>query len=220
MMLRHHITGTVAPRIAARLHPKIVGRIPTRERLIFLTYDDGPDPAVTPALATLLAKRGCGATFFVLGEQAERHPTIVRAVAGLGHAVANHGHFHADPWRSSGEATEADIRRGAAALHSITGHAVAHHRPPYGHVRLRALRALEGRERLVLWDVLAPDYEPGARAEDVARYVISNVRPGSIVVLHDGVTSGRIAVDVTLRLLDELQPQGWRFHSLPPFLDE
>lgn len=169
---------------------------------LYLTFDDGPHPATTPALLHVLAEHQAGATFFVGGQQVRQHPALVRAIARAGHTLGQHGDAHMDPWRHPAQTIEADLERATAALEDVTGEPVRWLRPPYGRITPGVVRwAAAAGQRIALWDIMPGDFLRTARPAAVAHHVRRRARPGSIVVLHEGARLARVAPEATDRLL-------------------
>ena len=154
-------------------------------RRIALTFDDGPDPARTPALLDALAELGCKATFFCVGASVDEHPALVARMVREGHEIGNHTYTHRYLPLARSRSVEAELRRTDEAIARITGHAPTIARPPYGGRSPRNVRVFDRlAKRLVLWDVNSFDWK-GAPPQEVADRVLSRVRPGSIVLMHD-----------------------------------
>lgn len=159
---------------------------PSTRRAIALTFDDGPDPEVTPRVLDALAQAGVRATFFLIGERARRHPDLVRRIVAEGHLVGNHSWDHAALPLRGRAAIAADLARTQDAIEHACGVRPAWFRPPYG---LRDPRVLaEARElgmRTSLWSVSPRDWQdPGSDA--IVVRTLSVIEPGDIVLLHDG----------------------------------
>ncbi len=185
----------------AALYPQsqIFGQVlvaPRRPGEIALTFDDGPNPAATPQLLELLARRGVRATFFVIGAFAREEPALLREVAAAGHVVGSHTMSH--PWLAwqSDARVRRELTESQRVIEDVLGQAVREFRPPHGARRPYVLRV--GRElgmRTVQWNVIAKDWEPGP-AEEIAgrmtRGIAARHRRGSAanVVLHDGGHGG------------------------------
>jgi peptidoglycan-N-acetylglucosamine deacetylase len=156
----------------------------TAERRIALTFDDGPDPATTPAILDVLARHGMRATFFLVGERAARHPDLVRRIAGEGHEIGNHSWDHPSLPTLPSRAVADQLRRTRAAL---APHGEALMRPPFGNQTLRTwLAARRLGYRVVIWTVMGEDWRDDA-AETIAGRILARAAPGAIVLLHDSL---------------------------------
>lgn len=153
---------------------------------VYLTFDDGPDPEWTPRVLDTLAQAGVQATFFAVGQQAQRTPDLMRRVLAAGHAIGNHTYSHRHPWFMSQRTARAQVRDGANALSDVLGVAPRFYRPPHG--RQRACMSDEAQrcgERVVLWDVSAIDWGPMGSADNIEKRLAA-VQGGDIVLMHDG----------------------------------
>jgi len=153
---------------------------------LYLTFDDGPDPRWTPQILDLLAQARMHATFFAIGECAQREAALMRSVAAAGHAVGNHTFSHRHPWFMRSRAARAQVRDGAKALSDVLGREPALYRPPHG--RARPCMTDEARlhgERMVMWDRSAIDWGWLGTAPRIAER-LARVSPGDIVLMHDG----------------------------------
>jgi peptidoglycan-N-acetylglucosamine deacetylase len=158
----------------------------TGERAIALTFDDGPHPEGTPAVLERLAEADVRATFFLVGEQVERWPSLAAEVADAGHAIGLHGHRHRSQLRLTARQVADDLRRGAAALGEATGSIPRLHRPPYGHYSAAGLRRVR-RVGLtpVLWTRHGRDWWSRATAASIASRLEPGIAPGGVLLLHD-----------------------------------
>jgi peptidoglycan/xylan/chitin deacetylase (PgdA/CDA1 family) len=219
---RHPVLRAAAP-LLRPVAPTVC--VETAERVLALTYDDGPDPAHTPALLDVLAERGLRTTFFVLADAADAHPQLVRRVVAEGHELALHGADHtrltALPAREA-VAVVADARQ---RVEAVAGVSVTLFRPPYGGHTPGLLR---GWRRLgldvVIWSGWAQDWVDGTEAEVTAR-ARRAVHPGGVLLLHDtradpetlgpGEELPRFdRAAVTAGLVDPLLADGWRFDTV------
>ncbi len=156
------------------------------EQRVYLTFDDGPDPRWTPQILDLLAQARMHATFFAIGEFAQREPALLRSIAAAGHAVGNHTFSHRHPWLMRSRAARAQVRDGAKALSDVIGREVFLFRPPHG--RARPCMTDEARlhgERMVMWDRSAIDWGWLGTAPRIAAR-LARVCAGDIVLMHDG----------------------------------
>ena len=171
------------PRILPFLQPKGLiwkGGKMLSPKGIYLTFDDGPNPEITPQVLALLRQYDAKATFFCVGENAARFPEIVAQIRAEGHALGNHTHNHLNGWKTPTRTYVENTL--TAAQHLPTGW----FRPPYGRIRAAQAHYIQQNGlRVVMWDVLSCDFDPQYTARDCARFVIRHARPGSIVVFHD-----------------------------------
>lgn len=161
-----------------------ITHVATDEPLVALTFDDGPDPVVTPALLKILGAYGAKATFFMTGENAEIYPELVSAVRGAGHAIGNHSWDHPSFPLVSGRERRSQIRRCAAVLPADD---TPIFRPPYGNQSAASrLDATLTGHSVVTWNVCVPDWEDhdGAWLGD---FTLRQLKAGSIVLMHDGM---------------------------------
>jgi peptidoglycan/xylan/chitin deacetylase (PgdA/CDA1 family) len=167
-----------------RLLPGLAGA--GRPDHVALTFDDGPDPASTPAVLDALDRLGWRATFFCLGSAARSAPGLVAEMAARGHEIGVHGWDHRSHLRRPPGAVVADVAAARDLLEELAGRRLGWFRPPYGAVSLGSvLAARRTGLRLVLWTTWGRDWEPGATSDSVARTVAGTFRPGATVLLHD-----------------------------------
>jgi peptidoglycan-N-acetylglucosamine deacetylase len=179
-----------------------------------LTFDDGPHRQGTPAALEILADRGVHATFFLVGEQVLRNPTIAQELAAAGHGIGLHCHRHRNLLRLAPWQVREDVARAQAAIEDVTGVSPALYRPPYGILNATALRlARRSGRRTLLWTHWGRDWEARATPESIALRVTENVDHGSILLLHDAddysaPDSWRRTALALPRVLDVLDEQG------------
>lgn len=178
-----------AQKVVGRLLRPVAGTlvsVRTSARLMALTFDDGPDPASTPAVLDMLARHGMKATFFLVGERAARHPELVARIAAEGHEIGNHSWDHPALPMLSSDAVREQIRRARAAL---APHGAALMRPPYGAQTLRTLWLVRRLGyRVVTWSINGGDWRADD-AETLARRLLAGAAPGAIALLHDTLYS-------------------------------
>jgi len=177
-------------------------------RRVALTFDDGPDPARTPALLDALAELGAPATFFLLGSQVEQHPELAARIAREGHEIGNHTYSHRYLPLARGASVEGELAAADSAIRRATGIVPTLARPPYGGRSPWTVRAFaRAGKRVVLWDVNSFDWK-GAPADDVARRVLDLARPGSIVLMHEAREGGEVTIDAVRMLVPALRARG------------
>jgi peptidoglycan/xylan/chitin deacetylase (PgdA/CDA1 family) len=179
---------------------------------LYLTFDDGPHPVHTPALLELLAGRGVRASFFLVGESAEKYPQVVAAIVAAGHTLGNHSFSHHKRKTMGAAAARADVARADAVLARYDGKPRHPFRPPWGEVApLQFLGCVLGRESLTLWSRNSMDYRDGSGAI-VADFRRRPPAPGDIILFHDDHAAALEALQV---LIPEWQGRGFEFDALP-----
>jgi peptidoglycan/xylan/chitin deacetylase (PgdA/CDA1 family) len=179
-----------------------------RRRQVAMTFDDGPHPAYTPKLLEILAKHGAKATFFVVGEMAERAPELVKAEAAAGHDVGNHTYHHVNLTKIPSPAVATEIKACGNVVQQITGKPPHLFRPPGGDYNRHVAEVAEALGyTMVLWTDDPGDYaSPGDRT--IETRVLDRIGNGGIVLMHDGVQQ---TLDVLPQILDYLRRKGYRF---------
>lgn len=186
---------------------------PTRENSVCLTFDDGPHPQHTPRLLDVLGELGIGATFFVIGRHAQRHPDLVRRVVAEGHTLGHHSYEHCDPRVTTTRQLVKEVRRTRAILADITGVTPSLFRPPYGKVTASKLWALwRARQTIVLWNTDLKDFSCANWGEIMKRLRKRPLKAGDVVLLHD---SRQHAASVLPYLSKRAQRRGLTFAPLP-----
>lgn len=181
-----------------------------RER-VFITFDDGPIPGVTPWVLDTLQAYGAKATFFCIGRNAKANPDILERITAEGHGVGNHTWDHMRGWGTRAFTYARQALRTDAVLPKDGPRLF---RPPYGRITPRQARMLATRYHIVMWDVLSADFDPGRTGEACTRTVIRNTRPGSIIVFHDSLKAEPRLRHALPLVLDHLKRTGLRCASL------
>ena len=155
---------------------------------VAITFDDGPHPEGTPAVLEALAAADARATFFLVGEQVERNPSLAAEIAAAGHAIESHGHRHiAQLRRLPGELRE-DLRRAHATIAGATGREPRYYRPPYGVFSWVGLPLARERWTPLLWSRWGRDWAARATPESIAAKVTDELSDGDVLLLHDADT--------------------------------
>ena len=184
---------------------------------VHLTFDDGPDPELTPWVLAQLKARDMTATFFVVGEQAQRHPHVLEQVREQGHALGGHTMRHEHGWRTGNQEYVTSALQSMAVAGELgvrqagAGKTVAWFRPPYGKFTRAQATALAPHATSIMWDVLSGDYAARgqAGAEAVLKRLKRHTRAGSIVVFHDSPKCAEVLHVVLPAYLEWLEAQGW-----------
>jgi peptidoglycan/xylan/chitin deacetylase (PgdA/CDA1 family) len=188
---------------------------PPQEHAVALTFDDGPSPRYTPPILALLARYGARGTFFVLGQQVEKNPGLVRTLLKSGHEVGNHSYSHARLTVTGEDARKLELERTAVDL-DLLGCPCTEglFRPPYRAYDPRLVQYLaHTHRRLVLWSLDSGDWQ-GLKAPAIIRNVLGRVRNGSIIIFHDSDETGRQdrrpTVAALAKILPALKAAGYR----------
>jgi peptidoglycan-N-acetylglucosamine deacetylase len=196
-----------------RLYRGLVWRVPTAEKVLYLSFDDGPHPVATPFVLDELGKHGAKGTFFCIGKNVETYPDIYRRILLEGHRVGNHTQDHLNGWKVDGMRYVENIRVAAQRIDSDL------FRPPYGRIgalQSSVLRSAPFNYHIIMWDVLSADFDRALTGERCARNVIRNGRPGSIVVFHDSEKAFERLREALPAVLNEFGARGYRFEVIRP----
>ena len=181
-----HAGPALAPVVPALGDALGVMRRQEGEAGVALTFDDGPHPQGTPAVLETLREAGAVATFFLVGEQVERRPSLVGEIVAAGHRVELHCHRHRNQLRLTPGSLLNDAERARAAIEDASGQEIRDYRPPYGIFSAAGLRAIRRRGwRPVLWSRWGKDWQSQATPESIAARATDDVAAGDVVLLHD-----------------------------------
>lgn len=197
------------PLIYRWLFGNALWRMPgSRRKCVYLTFDDGPVPGITPWVLELLRDHGIHATFFMVGENVMRNPELLDQVKAGGHAVGNHTLSHMQGIKSSTSSYLANVERGG----ELTGSRLF--RPPHGLMTLAQTRAVKRSNRLVMYDLVTRDYSRNLSPDDVVRNVRRFTRNGSIIVFHDSLKAWPNLRRALPRAIKWLKAQGYEFRII------
>ena len=187
-----------------------VWRLPRKEKCVYLTFDDGPIPEITPWVLDLLDRYEIKATFFCVGDNVRKHPNIYRMVLERGHGVGNHTFNHIQGVRSRTSRYMDNVEKAAELIGSRL------FRPPHGHMRLPQLARLRKKCKVIMWDVVTRDYSPHMTSQGVFNVVKRYTRNGSIIVFHDSLKAGDRMKAALPWSIEWLKEQGYRFELFEP----
>lgn len=191
------------------LYPGVVWQYSGTEKVLYLTFDDGPVPEVTPKVLEILDRYSAQATFFSIGDNVSKHPDLFRLLSAAGHRTGHHGHRHLNAWKVPAKVYLKDVEEAAKLIPSEL------FRPPYGKLTWRVLFPLRRKYRIIMWDVISCDFDPQVSGEEVYRNVVEHAGPGSIVVFHDSLKASPRMLEVLPRVLDYFKKQGYTFRTIP-----
>ncbi len=204
------------PWLAKKAFPSYVWDIPSKEKVIYLTFDDGPTPVITEKVVEILANYKAKATFFCIGKNIAENPTTYQQLLDNGHAIGNHTYNHLKGWKSSNATYINDIEKTQEILNSkLITHNSKLFRPPYGRIKPSQGKALEKLGyKIIMWDILAIDWDSSVAKEEVLNNIISNTANGSIVVLHDSIKASKNMLYALPKVLDHFTKKGYTFKKI------
>jgi peptidoglycan/xylan/chitin deacetylase (PgdA/CDA1 family) len=179
------------------------------QKTIYLTFDDGPIPEVTPWVLDTLRRFNAKATFFCVGDNVRKYPDVFDKVIEEGHSVGNHTFNHLSGWATENISYFHNIRHCARMVPSGL------FRPPYGKMKPSQVHFLQRHYRIIMWDVLSGDFDKDIKPEGCAQNVIQHAGPGSIVVFHDSLKAELNLRYALPQVLEHFTSLGYSFQSLP-----
>ena len=190
------------------LFPETVWRIHSKPRTVYLTFDDGPIPEVTPWVLDTLDRYGIKATFFCVGENVKRNPNLFAEVLRRGHSVGNHTMNHMQGARVSTKVYLHNVFTANELIHTTL------FRPPHGLLRWAQSKVLRNRFGIIMYDLVSHDYSRKLTGEQVLDNVKRNVRNGSIIVFHDSLKAEKNMKYALPRAIEWLREQGYNFDKI------
>ena len=194
------------------IYRSCIWRKTNQERVLYLSFDDGPHPEATPFVLAQLAYFNAKASFFCIGKNVQLYPEIYATIIAAGHVVGNHTQNHMNGWKNNTENYIADIQEATKVIDSNL------FRPPYGRISFAQIKALRSDPSLpteiMMWDVLSGDFDTTINGEQCAQNVIQHAGPGSIIVFHDSAKAmDRLKVALP-KVLAHFSQLGYQFKAL------
>lgn len=186
-------------------------------KAVYLTFDDGPIPEVTPKVLAILARYNVKATFFMVGENIDKHPEVFEQVAAAGHSIGNHTYNHLKGWKTDFDDYMSNVAQCNKAIftHHPSLYIPTLFRPPYGKATLRQRIALhEDGYKIIYWDILTRDYEATRTPEQMLAQIKRETRKGSIINFHDSLKSNERMLAVLPHVIEWLQKEGYEIRGL------
>ena len=197
-----------APKIYRNLYRGSFWRFNTDKKVIYLTFDDGPIPELTPWVLDLLDKYNIKAVFFCVGDNVQKYPEIFQMVQDRGHKVGNHTSHHIQGLKTDTKSYLEDVQEAGKLIDSRL------FRPPYGHMRFSQFKALKKQYKVIMWDVVTRDYSCLMTADQVFDVVKKYTRNGSIIVFHDSLKAGDRMKESLPKSIEWLLEQGYSFELI------
>lgn len=197
------------PGFLKSIYPDFVWSFPQKKDSLFLTFDDGPCPEVTPWVLDRLDEYGAKATFFLIGKNVEYNPDLFREILARGHSVGNHTYSHLAGWRVPVDDYLMDI----CMADSLIGSKLF--RPPYAKITPSQARHLSKIGfKVLMWDIIARDYNRKLSGSACTRNVVPHLHPGSVIVFHDSIKASKNLFAALPRTLERIYEMGLRSESL------
>ncbi len=196
------------PYLFTKIYPRAVWRMSAASKKIYLSFDDGPVPEVTPWVLDVLKEAAIKATFFCVGENVVNYPEIYKRILTENHAVGNHTHNHLNGWKTPLQYYIDNVEKCAQHIQSGL------FRPPHGRLRKDQLNYLEERFSIVMWDVLSGDFDKQITPEKCLKNVVRNVRNGSVIVFHDSYKAKENMQYALPRFISFAKAQGYEFEKI------
>jgi len=192
-----------SPAIFKKLLPEAIFKIESSEKLVYLSFDDGPTPEVTPWVLHCLEQYNAKATFFCLGKNVQLYPDIYQSIVDKGHAVGNHTFSHLNAWKYSTQKYAEDIENCAQYVNSKL------FRPPYGRIKPQQLKLLSKKYSVIMWDIQTGDFNARLNRERAISECKKGIEPGSIILMHDSVKARQNLQYILPRLLEFLKDENY-----------
>ena len=197
------------PEILRRLYPSAIWRMDKNEKAVYLTFDDGPIPEITPWVLDLLDKYDIKATFFMVGDNIRKHPEEFKMVVERGHRIGNHTFNHIRGF-SYDTLSYMDNTEKAGKMMLETNL----FRPPHGYMSPKQYKVLKDKYKIIMWDLVTRDYDQSLSGKQVLNKVKKYVRNGSIITFHDSIKSEKNMKYALPKAIEWLKEQGYTFKIL------
>jgi peptidoglycan-N-acetylglucosamine deacetylase len=194
-----------------KLYPNCVWDIKTDEKALYITFDDGPHPTITPFVLQELKKYDAKATFFLIGDNAKKYPEVLQQIIDEGHSIGNHTMQHLNGWKTNDEDYIADIKGAEQYISSNL------FRPPYGRItksQIKQLSIINYQLSIVMWNILAGDWEQSLSPQKCFNQIKNKIYPGAIVVFHDSEKAKERMEYAFPKFLQYAAKKGYTFKSI------
>lgn len=200
---------TTLPKIVRPLAKDFIWSLPSETPSIFLTFDDGPIPEVTPKVCEILKQFNAKATFFCVGENVKKYPLELKKLIDEDHSVGNHTFNHLNGWKVDNKSYFKNIIQAKEYIDSSL------FRPPYGKITRSQSKVIKEKYSIVMWDVLSGDFDSKVTWEKCVKNVVSNAKQGSIVVFHDSLKAADTMLKALPIILQHFADLNYTFKAIP-----
>lgn len=199
---------TSPPYIVRKFFRTVVWDIPSKENVIYLSFDDGPIPVVTEWVLDTLKTYNAQATFFCIGENVKKYPEIFSRITECGHVVGNHTLNHLNGWKTNTEYYFKNVEDCKALVNSNL------FRPPYGKIKLPQFKLIRDNYKIIMWSILARDYDSTVSKEKCFSNIVRSAKKGSIIVFHDSVKASDKLYYLLPKVLKHFSEKGFKFKPI------
>ncbi len=206
------------PKLVSKVFRNYFWKMPTEKKEVFLTFDDGPTPGVSDKTLKILDKYNIKATFFVVGNQVRKYPTLLKEIEAQKHTIGNHTYSHLNGWKHMYKKYKEEIFKTHILIKSIINKEIQYFRPPYGKFSYFVRNYLLRHYKIIMWDVLAGDFDPNLTEKDIIKNVVKNVEKGSIIVLHDSLKCKKKLLHTLEPIIENILEQGFSFGEIPNYV--
>lgn len=196
------------PPFIKTLFSDFVWNVETDSKEVFLTFDDGPIPELTPWVLDTLKEYDFKATFFCVGDNVRKYPEIFNRITVEGHSIGNHTFNHLNGWLTDQEAYISNVQKCDQIMETQL------FRPPYGKMRLSQSTVIKNEKTVVMWDVLSGDFDQNITKEKCLSNVVDNYVNGSIIVFHDNIKAEANLKYVLPKFMEHLSENGFKSQNL------
>ena len=205
------------PRILERLFSSYTWRFDTDRKEIFLTFDDGPTPEITPFVLKQLKQYNAKATFFCIGKNIENHPEIFHQILSEKHSVGNHTQNHLNGWKTKNINYLNSVLKCEDVISNLADKTKESKlfRPPYGRIKKsQAKEILKRGYRIIMWNVLSADFDKSISKEKCLENILKNTKKGGVIVFHDSLKASEKLQFVLPKVLEEFSKKGFSFKGI------
>ncbi|TYA74533.1 polysaccharide deacetylase family protein [Seonamhaeicola marinus] len=207
------------PKFLKRLFPNYIWDLPNEDKVLYLTFDDGPTPEITHWVLNILNSYNAKATFFCIGANIDKHPDIFQSILKEGHSIGNHTYNHLKGWKTEKEAYLKNVSACDEVFKSqiatTESSSINLFRPPYGKITNKQGKALiKQGYKIIMWDILSFDWDTNLSEAACLKNVINKSKSGSIIVFHDSKKSSKNMMYALPKVLEHFSGQGYTFKAI------
>lgn len=194
------------------MYPRGIWRMPTKEPKVYLTFDDGPHPTITPWVLDLLRSFQAKATFFCIGNNVAQFPEVFHSILSDGHRVGNHTYDHVNGWKTDNDSYLENVMKAQGLIDTNL------FRPPFGRIRrgqAKNIRKTLPGMKIIFWDLLSADFDVAIESEACIENVIKRLRPGTIIVFHDSEKAFPRLERCLPVIIETMYKKGYKMEAIP-----